>query len=321
MTAQSPEHTTGLPHIPHGTGLPDAAAIDVETLRGRRAVHRWERTSVGDVFERLTWSRPDQVAIAAADGACGDDHFATVTYRQADEAANRFAHALAGAGLSPGDRVLLLCENSVEAFLAKIGIAKAGMVAVPLNPSLAPDVLEHLIRRTEPRFALVDAELWPRVEAVFAATGLAVGATVTVGGGPVAGSPAFAELLEGHAATEPAVEIHGDDIWQLLFTSGTTALPKGVMISHGYTHLAGLNFALSLSRGLRHDSDLRLTTFLPMIYHVGDQIFPFATFLAGGSMTLGRRPAPGPVGGRAPRSSSPRWPTSSTPVPSWTCRA
>jgi acyl-CoA synthetase (AMP-forming)/AMP-acid ligase II len=286
---------TGLPHVPHGTALPDVATIDVATLRGRRAVNRWERTSVGDIFERLTWSHPDKVALASADGACGDDRFATVTYRQADEIANRFAHALNDAGLSPGDRVLLICENSVEAFLAKIGIAKAGMVAVPLNPSLAPDVLAHLIGRTEPRFTLVDAELWPRVEKVFTDTGLVVGATVTVGGGPVAGSPAFADLLADRPTGEPEVEIHGDDIWQLLFTSGTTAMPKGVMLSHSYAHLAALNFAVSLSRGLRHDSDLRLTTFLPMIYHIGDEIFPFATFLAGGSVTLGRRPAPGPV--------------------------
>ena len=62
-----------------------------------------------------------------------------------NEIANRFANALLGAGLAPADRVLLICENSVEAFLAKIGAAKAGLVAVPLNPSLAPDVLEHLI--------------------------------------------------------------------------------------------------------------------------------------------------------------------------------
>lgn len=49
--------TSALPHHPHGAALPDPAAIDVETLRGRRAVNRWERTSVGDIFERLTWSR------------------------------------------------------------------------------------------------------------------------------------------------------------------------------------------------------------------------------------------------------------------------
>ena len=43
--------TTGLPTEPQGTALPDAGSIDVTTLRGRRAVHRWERTSFGDVLE------------------------------------------------------------------------------------------------------------------------------------------------------------------------------------------------------------------------------------------------------------------------------
>ncbi|MFJ9779037.1 class I adenylate-forming enzyme family protein [Amycolatopsis sp. NPDC101161] len=276
-----------------------ATQIDVETLRGRRAVHRWERTSIGDVFERLTWSRPDQVALASADGAHGEKRFATVTYRQADEAANQLAHALAAAGLAPGDRVLLFCENTVEAFLAKIGIAKAGMVAVPLNPGLAPDVLAHLVRLTEPRLAIVDAELWPRLEGV---TDLRVGATITVGGGPVAGSPAFGDFLDGQPKSEPDVEIHGDDIFQLLFTSGTTALPKGVMLSHSYVHLAGLNFALSLTRGLRHEADLRVCTFLPMIYHVGDALFTYSTFFAGGTLTLGRRPAPRPVAAALARS-------------------
>jgi acyl-CoA synthetase (AMP-forming)/AMP-acid ligase II len=72
-------------------------------------------------------------------------------------------------------------------------------------------------------------------------------------------------------------------------------MPKGVMLSHSYAHLAGMNFALSLSRGLRHEADLRLATFLPIIYHIGDEIFPLAASLAGGSVVIGRRPAPGPV--------------------------
>jgi acyl-CoA synthetase (AMP-forming)/AMP-acid ligase II len=277
--------------LPDGAGHPPAPPeLDVVTLRGRRAVRRWERTAVGDVFERLTWSYPDRIAIDGTAGAHGEPEFATVTFRQADAAANRFAHALADAGLVPGDRVLLVCENSVEACLAKIGIAKAGMVAVPLNPNLATDVVEHLVGLTEPQFAVVDAEVWERVSRAFAVTGLRVGATITIGGGPVAGSRSFADLLRGRPDTEPDVEIHGDDIWQLLFTSGTTAMPKGVMLSHTYAHLAAMNFALSLTRGLRHEADLRLATYLPVIYHIGDEIFPFATFLAGGSVLLGRRP-------------------------------
>ncbi|MDN5857258.1 MAG: AMP-binding protein [Pseudonocardia sp.] len=268
---------------------------DVTTLRGRRAVHRWERTSVGDVFERVTWSYPDEVAITAAPGAHGEERFARVTYRQADTICNQVAHALAAAGIQPGDRVLLFCENTVEAFLAKIGIAKAGMVAVPLNPNLAPDVVKHLIGLTEPKLAIVDAELWPRAEAPFTATGLRVGATILAGGGPVAGSPAFGAFLDGRPETEPDVEIHGDDVWELLFTSGTTSLPKGAMITHGSTYLAAMNFALSLSRGVRHECDLKVVTFLPMIYHIGDQLFTFSAFLAGGSIVLGRRPLPDAV--------------------------
>ncbi|MBP2370497.1 AMP-binding protein [Pseudonocardia parietis] len=286
---------TGLPLIAHGTALPAPGEIDVTTLRGRRAVRRWERTCAGDVLERLTWSRPDQVVLTGVPGAYGDDRFAAVTARVGDAVANRFAHALAAAGLEAGDVVLLVCENSVEAYLAKIGIAKAGMVAAPVNPGLAPDVLAALVERVQPRFTLVDAELWPRAEPVFAGCGLAVGATITIGGGPVAGSPSFAALVERHPATEPDVEIHGDDIAELLFTSGTTALPKGVMLSHHYAQTAGLNFALSLSRGLRHETDLVVGTFLPVIYHVGDVIFPNAALLAGGSVVLGRRPVPSDV--------------------------
>lgn len=266
--------------------------IDVTRLRGRRAVNRWERTSVGDVFERLTWSYPDKTAITGRPGAYGEERFASVTYREADGITSQVAHALAARGLEPGARVLLFCENSVEAYLAKVGVAKAGMVAVPVNPALAPDVLEHLIGQAEPGLAIVDAELWPRADQAFTATGLRVGATITIGGGPVAGSPSFGGLLDGLPTTEPDVEIHSDDIWEILYTSGTTAMPKGVMVSHGSTHLAALNFTVSLTRGLRVETDLRVATALPVIYHVGDQIFTFSAFLAGGSLVLGRRPLP-----------------------------
>ncbi|QYN22608.1 AMP-binding protein [Amycolatopsis sp. DSM 110486] len=269
--------------------------IDVTTLRGRRAVNRWERTSVGDVFERLTWSYPDEVAITGRPGAYGEERFASVTFRQADEIANQLAHALAARGLEPGARVALFCENSVEAYLAKIGIAKAGMVAMPINPALATDVLEYLIGQAEPEAAIVDSELWPRARAAFETAGLPVAATITIGGGAVAGSPTFGAFLAGRPVTEPDVEIHGDDIWQLLYTSGTTAMPKGAMISHSASHLAALNFSVSLTRGLRVETEVKVMTYLPMIYHVGDQVFTFSAFLAGGSLVLGRRPVPDQV--------------------------
>src|SRR5512144_109834 len=113
-------------------------AIDVTSLANRRATDRWNRVAVGDMLERLTWSYPDRDAFVGWDGAFAYPEHRRLTYRQADRLANRIANALLAAGLSGKDRVLMVCENSVEALVTKLGIAKAGLVVAPVNPSLAP---------------------------------------------------------------------------------------------------------------------------------------------------------------------------------------
>ena len=69
-------------------------SFDVTSLYNRRAVNRWERTSVGDLAERVTWSYPDKEAVIGADGAYADPRFRRVTYQQADRVANQVANAL-----------------------------------------------------------------------------------------------------------------------------------------------------------------------------------------------------------------------------------
>jgi hypothetical protein len=68
-----------------------AADFDVTSLHHRRASRRWERTSAGDLLERLTWSFPDKDAIIGREGAYGDEAFRRLSYRQANQIANQIS--------------------------------------------------------------------------------------------------------------------------------------------------------------------------------------------------------------------------------------
>lgn len=263
-------------------------SFDVTNLHGRRATDRWNRLAVGDLFERVTWSFPDKEAIVGCEGAFASPEFRAVTYRFADETANRVANALLAEGLKRGDRVLLFCDNSVGAMLTLVGIAKAGLVAAPVNPVMAPDVVAWAIEYVDARFAIVDAHLWPKAEAAFATAGLRPGVTIPLGGGEAPGSITFSDWIAEQPSGEPQVEIHADDVWELLFTSGTTAMPKASMGSHTFSYLTAYSYALSLTRGLRFEEDLRLCSFLPIVYHCGHNSAFFPAMLTAGTAIVGR---------------------------------
>jgi acyl-CoA synthetase (AMP-forming)/AMP-acid ligase II len=270
-------------------------SIDVTALFDRHATNRWERVCVGDLVERVTWSTPDKDCLVAWEGACADPGYARLTYRQVNDLANQAAHGLLAAGLVRGDRLLMVCENSVEGYVLKLGAARVGVVVAPINPSFAPDVVQDIVQRLQPRFAVVDAAFAQRLAEPFAATGTRVDVTIEIGGPAVPGSVGFGSFVEGRPTAEPEAVIHGDDVFEILFTSGTTAMPKGAMLTHTGSTFAAYGFALTLTRGLPVENGLRLGTFLPMMYHVGHLVFTLATFACGGTVVLGRRPEPAAI--------------------------
>src|SRR3984957_3991041 len=268
-----------------------ATDLDVTSLHHRRATHRWERTSVGDLLERMTWSFPDQEAIVGREGAYADPAFRRLTYRQADQFANQIAHALLARGLDHGDVVMLFCENSVEGYLIKIGAAKAGLVVAPMNPMMAPDMISAMIRLVEPRLAVVDAEFWAAAEAPFAANGLEVGVTITLGGGPVPGSVSFSDFRARSAGHRTGRR-----------DPRRRRLGSAVHLGHhrdaqGRDDLAHARLSGRLRfRGVPlRESEVVGGSFLPILSHVADKRFAFSVFLSGGTLILGRKPVPGRI--------------------------
>ena len=121
--------------------------IDVENFRNRRNDARWNRVSVGDVIERMTWNEPGKVAFIATSEATVDPAYARVTYSEANNVINRVANALLALNLPRASRIAMLCDNSNEAWLAKVGVAKAGLVAAPINVMMASNVIAEALQR------------------------------------------------------------------------------------------------------------------------------------------------------------------------------
>ncbi|MEW6185099.1 MAG: AMP-binding protein [Thermodesulfobacteriota bacterium] len=265
--------------------------LDITSLVNRRADHRWDRIALGDMFERMTWSCPDREALIAWEGAYANPQNARLTYQQLDKKANQFANALRDRKLKRGDRVLYFSSNSAEHYIAQIGAAKAGVVMVPVNVMIAPDVIDHIIRQTEPKFSMVDDQLFLRAEEAFKTNGLKVGVTIPIAGSVIPGSLSFDQFIQDQPEKEPEVKIHGDDIVEILYTSGTTSWPKGVLISHLYLYFCAISHALSMSRGagVASEWDYRIGIWYP-IFHISAQGMTLSAHVIGGTAVMDRSP-------------------------------
>ncbi|MBS1675900.1 MAG: AMP-binding protein [Actinobacteria bacterium] len=196
------------------------------------------------------------------------------TYAELGDAVARAAGGLAGLGIGRGDKVVLCMANRPEMVIGLLALAHLGAVAVPANTANALVEMTHVSNWSDARLVITTAEFVPLFDQVRAAVP-ALAATVVAGDGAGPGAPSFAGLLDG----EPVgvAEIDSEDPLEIIFTSGTTALPKGVVLTHANWLWSGER----ATHWLRLDERDRLLSALPL-FHVNAQTF---TLLA--SLTLG----------------------------------
>ncbi|HEX8442687.1 MAG TPA: AMP-binding protein [Allosphingosinicella sp.] len=190
------------------------------------------------------------------------------SYGQLDHRAGQLASLLAARGITPGDRVAILCRNRVAFFELLFGCAKLGAILVPLNWRMPPAELAQLVADAAPSLLLFGAE----DEAAAAMLGIErIGLDLDY--------EATLAVMQPYPARAhwPAA-----DTWYLLYTSGTTGASKGVI----YTY----RMALANYVNLRSAIDLRSTdstaNFLPLFHTAGINLHALPTLLAGGSVLV-----------------------------------
>lgn len=210
---------------------------------------------VGDIPATAAHHAPGVVAVQFRDR--------TMTYEELRDHSWQLSNALLAIA-APGDRVAILAENCPEYALCYYGVPGAGMALTFLNYRLSPTELAYIIGNAEPTVLIVEDKFMGAIEAIRGEINVR---TVVTIGADVPGTLTFEALLASGAPHAPDVPITDDDLAWLLYTSGTTGLPKGAMLSHRNVVGAVMNGLVSWDRdGEDAAQPVYMLTF-PM-YHV-----------------------------------------------------
>jgi len=223
--------------------------------------------NVAKNLERSAFFFPERPAVG--EGA------AETTYAQLNEKANRIATALMGMGIQPGEHVGLCTPNSGDWLAFYFGVLKAGAVAVAFSSLLKKDELELLVGHARPRVLLATDEKLEDLKGLRGPRGVE---TVISPGGDLD----LRRLVAQGRASFEAVDRDRTDTAVILYTGGTTGIPKGVMLSHENVN-AAIHTVVFNERSTPED---RALCFLPFNHVFGQMHIMNATILSAGCLEL-----------------------------------
>ena len=210
-----------------------------------------------------------------------------ITYQEFQERVNQLAHALRDLGIEEGDRVCILSPNSHFFLESYYSVTQLGAIIVPLNYRLVASDHEYIINHAGVKAVLVDYDYTKVIDGLRPNLKTVEHWIVAQDEGPAPeGWVAWEQLIAGKPATPTApIEQDENDTISLNYTSGTTARPKGVMLTHRNCYINAYNFIAHLR--IRHD-DVELWT-LPM-FHASGWGGPFAITAMGATHVVLRAP-------------------------------
>ncbi|MBI5591645.1 MAG: long-chain-fatty-acid--CoA ligase [Deltaproteobacteria bacterium] len=229
---------------------------------------------LGDVPKKGATLNPDKTAIVFENRR--------ITFKELDERVNRLANAFIGLGCKKGDRLAILSENTHKYMEVYFAAAKAGMSVTPLNFRLSDTELAYIVNDSESVLFLAGDGYEGRSKTIKSQL-KHINNYISLDNH--AESHLFYEdILRESSVDEPKVPVNENDMAILMYTGGTTGLPKGVMLSHRniLSAMYGLIISFTITR---HDTEC----FILPLFHIS--LWPvLCVLMVGGTAVIIRRP-------------------------------
>jgi len=183
--------------------------------------------NIGEIINVNANKYPDKLALK--------DARRQLTFKQLNERTNKLANGILKSGIKKGDKLAILSNNCIEFMEIYVAAAKGGFIIVPLNFRLHPDEISFVINNSDAKWLFVESRFYEATEKIWERAkelGFEDVERVLIADQPAEDWKYFEDIVEIGENTYPSVKVNPENTWVILYTSGTTGRPKGVIRSH-----------------------------------------------------------------------------------------
>jgi long-subunit acyl-CoA synthetase (AMP-forming) len=236
-----------------------------------------------EFFTQWETERADEIFLRQPYG----DTWKEVTYKEAGTEARRLANALKTLGFEKGDHIGIISKNCAHWIIADVAIMMAECVSVPFYPSLTSDQLAEVLDKSDCKGLFAGKlEEWDEKKQGVPEDTILISFPHYEGNALVSGGHDWDQLVNQHQPLQSFDLPELDDLWSILFTSGTTGSPKGVMHTYRNVALVARNEILNNALDTFSVDRTRYFSFLPMNHIAERAAVELGALMSGGSISF-----------------------------------